>query len=93
MRLTDDQVARYNDEGVLSVPGFLAPKWIDAFRTEADRLTAASTAADFDPERVEMEPNQDPAGKSIRRMYDRARIIRRSGTTPKRPRFSMRSSS
>ena len=70
MRLTDDQVARYNDEGVLSVPGFLAPKWIDAFRTEADRLTAASTAADFDPERVEMEPNQDPAGKSIRRMYE-----------------------
>ena len=70
MRLTDDQVARYNDEGILSVPGFLAPKWIDAFRAEADRLTAASTAADFDPERVEMEPNQDSAGNSIRRIYE-----------------------
>ena len=70
MRLTDDQVGRYNEDGILTVPGFLAPKWIDAFRAEADRLTAASTAADFDSERVEMEPNQDPAGNRIRRMYE-----------------------
>lgn len=70
MRLTDEEVARYDDEGVLSVSGFLAPKWIDAFRAEADRLTSASTATSFDPERVEMEPNQDPGGKSIRRIYE-----------------------
>ena len=70
MRLTDQDVARYNDEGILSVPDFLAPKWIDAFRAEADRLTAHSTVASFDPERVEMEPNQDPTGNSIRRIYE-----------------------
>lgn len=70
MRLTDDEIARYHAEGILSVPGFLAPTWIDAFCAEADRLTAASTAASFDPERVEMEPNQEPDGNSIRRMYE-----------------------
>ena len=70
MKLTEDQVGRYNNEGILTVPGFLTPKWIDAFRAEADRITSASTAASFDPARVEMEPNQDPAGKRIRRIYE-----------------------
>ena len=70
MKLADDEVRRYHAEGILTVPGFLAQEWIDAFRAESDRATSASTAANFDAARVEMEPNQEPDGNRVRRIYE-----------------------
>ena len=70
MKLTDDEVRRYHSEGILAVPGFLAQEWIDVFRTESDRITSVSTAANFDASRVEMEPNQEPGGNRVRRIYE-----------------------
>jgi len=70
MKLTDEDVRRYRSQGYVSVAGFMAPTWIEAFRAEADRIASVSTAAEHDPARVEMEPGQEPTGNKIRRIYE-----------------------
>jgi hypothetical protein len=70
MKLHDDDVRRYRDQGIALVADFVAPAWIETFRREADRITAGATAARHDPARVEMEPNQPADGNKIRRIYE-----------------------
>ncbi len=70
MKLTDDEVRHYHCEGILTVPGFLPQEWIDVFRAKSDRITSASTVENFDAARVEMEPDQEPDGNRVRRIYE-----------------------
>ena len=68
--LSARQIDDYNDKGFACVQGFVARHWIDAFRDEVERITAVSTVARHDAERVEMEPGQGPEGNKVRRIYE-----------------------
>lgn len=68
--LHKNHVDDYRSQGFSCVADFVAPESITAFRQEADRIASVSTASNFDPERVEMEPNQNPSDNRIRRIYE-----------------------
>jgi len=70
MMLDERQVQDYRRQGFACVTEFVSSDWVATFRREADRIASASTASAFDPERVEMEPNQGSSGGVIRRIYE-----------------------
>jgi ectoine hydroxylase-related dioxygenase (phytanoyl-CoA dioxygenase family) len=70
MMLGENHVQDYRRQGFASVADFVSPDCIAAFRREVDRIASASTASDFNPARVEMEPNRDSSGHVIRRIYE-----------------------
>ncbi len=68
--LTPAQVEHYHTEGYVAVPGFLNAEEIAAFLGEMDAASSGNTLADHDATRMEMEPNQPPAGTQVRRLYE-----------------------
>ena len=70
MILDQQQVQDYRRHGFACVAGFVSADRLAAFRGEAEGIAAASAAAGFDPERVEMEPSPGASGEVIRRIYE-----------------------
>lgn len=70
MLLSDRDVDGYRRRGFACVADFVPAETIAAFRREAERIAAASTAGGFDPERVEMEPDRGSSGSKVRRIYE-----------------------
>ncbi len=68
--LTPTQVAQYHEEGYTVLNEFLNRSEVDAILSDIDGLTAAATVAHHDAVRLEMEPNQGPEGKKVRRLYE-----------------------
>lgn len=68
--LTDQQIDAYRRQGYVCCPGFVPAGTVAAFRQEIDRISASNTVAHFDATRVEMEPDQEPDGNKIRRIYE-----------------------
>ena len=68
--LTPQQVSQYNEEGFAVLHEFLSRDAVDAILSDIEDLTATSTVAHHDATRVEMEPNQGPDGKKVRRIYE-----------------------
>lgn len=70
MKLTSQQMAQYNEEGYAVLHEFLSRDAVDAILSEIKNLTASATVANHDSTRLEMEPNQGPDGKKVRRLYE-----------------------
>ena len=70
MMLTPQQIAQYHEEGYTILPEFLSRAQIDAILAEIKEFTATATVAHHDSTQVEMEPNQRPDGKKVRRLYE-----------------------
>jgi ectoine hydroxylase-related dioxygenase (phytanoyl-CoA dioxygenase family) len=68
--LTPQQISQYHDEGYTVLPEFLSRDAVDAILADIDVLTATATVAHHDSSRLEMEPNQKPEGKKVRRIYE-----------------------
>ncbi len=68
--LTSKQIAQYHDEGYTVLPEFLSRAAVDAILADIDALTSTVTVAHHDSNRLEMEPNQEPEGKKVRRIYE-----------------------
>jgi ectoine hydroxylase-related dioxygenase (phytanoyl-CoA dioxygenase family) len=68
--LTPEQVAHYHEEGYLLLPEFLKRAQVDSILNEIREITSAATVANHDSTKVEMEPNQPPDGKKVRRVYE-----------------------
>lgn len=68
--LTPQQIAQYHEEGYTVLPGFLPRSAVDAILGEIEALTSSATVAHHDAARLEMEPNQGPEGKKVRRVYE-----------------------
>ena len=68
--LTPQQIAQYHDEGYTVLHGFLSRAAVDAILADIKDLTATATVAHHDAARLEMEPNQGPDGKKVRRLYE-----------------------
>ena len=68
--LTLQQVEQYHNEGYAVYHEFLNREQVDAILAEIRDLTSAATVAEHDSARLEMEPNQGPDGKKVRRIYE-----------------------
>jgi len=68
--LTTPQITQYQEEGYTLLPEFLSSSSVDAILSDIEDLTAASTVAHHDSTRMEMEPNQEPEGRKVRRIYE-----------------------
>ena len=68
--LSDGHIEEYRTQGFTCVPDFLSSELINSFLKKADEIVDANAADDFDPARVEMEPDQSPSGIKIRRIYE-----------------------
>jgi len=68
--LTSEQVARYRELGFAVVPAFLNSSEVNSLLCDIDAISAGATVASHDRNRMEMEPNQGPEGKLVRRIYE-----------------------
>ncbi len=68
--LTQEQVLQYGEQGYTVVPGFLNRAEVGMLVADIEALSAAATKANHDQSRMEMEPNQGPEGRLVRRIYE-----------------------
>jgi ectoine hydroxylase-related dioxygenase (phytanoyl-CoA dioxygenase family) len=68
--LSDEQVRQYRDEGLCVVRDFLGQDVVRSLLQELDEVTAGATLAEHDKTKMEMEPNQEPNGSHVRRVYE-----------------------
>jgi ectoine hydroxylase-related dioxygenase (phytanoyl-CoA dioxygenase family) len=68
--LTPQQIAQYREEGYTLLHGFLSRDAVEAVLADIKDLTGTATAAHHDSTRMEMEPNQPPEGRKVRRLYE-----------------------
>jgi len=68
--LNAEEVEHYRREGYLVVQGFLSAEELTSFRAEMEAVNAGQTLAAHDATRMEMEPEQPPAGGLVRRIYE-----------------------
>ncbi len=68
--LTPQQIAQYHDEGYTVLHEFLSRGAVDAILADIAALTSTATVAHHDSSHLEMEPNQGPEGKKVRRIYE-----------------------
>lgn len=68
--LTTELVRQYRTDGYCVCPGFLSATEVESLLAELKGICNGNTQAKHDKTRVEMEPNQPPDGKSVRRIYE-----------------------
>lgn len=69
-KLSEQQIKQYHNEGFTVLHEFLDQPAVNELLGEIDALTASATVAKHDSTRLEMEPNQGPEGKKVRRIYE-----------------------
>ena len=67
---TSEQVAQFSEEGFVLYPHFLSDGDLGRFHSSIQEVTAGSTLAEHDEMRMEMEPQQEPGGELVRRLYE-----------------------
>src|SRR5580704_8468942 len=60
----------YAKNGYVSYPGLLDAVELKTFLTEISRISDGNTLASHDKTRLEMEPQQKPEGRLVRRIYE-----------------------
>jgi hypothetical protein len=68
--MTDLQRDEYMKNGYVSYPGLLDADELKTLLTEIDRISDGNTLASHDKSRLEMEPQQKPDGRLVRRIYE-----------------------
>lgn len=68
--LTAEQVEEYRREGHTARLGLLSRDEIALLLSDMENICAGNTLANHDKSRLEMEPNQPPAGTEVRRIYE-----------------------
>ena len=67
--MTEEQRKEYVEQGFTIVPDFLDNAQLETLLAEIDRISGENTLAAHDKSRLEMEPNQKPDGRLVRRIY------------------------
>lgn len=68
--LASEQVSQYRERGYTVFHGFLSRAEVETLVADIEAISATATLANHDAGRMEMEPNQGPEGKSVRRIYE-----------------------
>lgn len=61
---------KYEENGFASYPGLLDSKQVQTLLDEIARISGNNTLASHDKTRLEMEPDQEPEGRLVRRIYE-----------------------
>ena len=67
---TTEQIAQYHEEGFTVHHEFLSRAAVDAILADIEALTSSATVAHHDAAHLEMEPDQGPEGRKVRRIYE-----------------------
>lgn len=67
--LTESQVAQYRELGYCVCPQFLEQE-IEVFLADIEEICSGATMVRHDDSRLEMESNQGPDGRMVRRIYE-----------------------
>ena len=68
--LTTEQIDQYQLEGYTLFAEFLNSREVGELLSDVESICAGNTLARHDKSRLEMEPNQPPAGLNVRRLYE-----------------------
>lgn len=68
--LTTEQIGQYGVDGYCVVSGLFSAKELNLLLSEIENIAKGNTLMHHDKGRLEMEPNQPPEGKSVRRIYE-----------------------
>lgn len=67
---TPAQIEEYRRDGYTVYPDFLSKDNVAGLLTEIENICEGNTFANFDAAKMEMEPDQDPDGIAVRRIYE-----------------------
>jgi phytanoyl-CoA hydroxylase len=67
--MTELNRKEYDEKGYVSYPGLVDPAQLTTLLAEIDRISDGNTLGSHDKTRLEMEPNQKPEGRLVRRIY------------------------
>lgn len=67
---SQQQITQYHRDGYCIARGFLSAEELTALIGELEAVCKGATLSHHDRERMEMEPNQDPNGTLVRRVYE-----------------------
>lgn len=70
VKLTDEQIAFYHDEGYLVVEGVLSPEKLQRLRDETDALIAGAAAVDAHNDLYDLEDSHRPDNPRVRRLKE-----------------------
>ena len=68
--ISDEQIADYNEQGYTVCENLIHEETLTKIRQELDDVASGSTLANFDAEKLEMEPDQADDGTLIRRIFE-----------------------
>ena len=68
--MTESRGDEYTKNGYVSYPGLLDAGELKTLLTEIGRISDGNTLASHDKTRLEMEPQQKPEGRLVRRIYE-----------------------
>lgn len=68
--MTDAWRDEYVENGYVLYPGLLSSVEVKNLLDEVERITEGNTLASHDKSRMEMEPDQAPGGRLVRRIYE-----------------------
>ncbi len=68
--MTGSRYEGYLPNGYVSYPNLLDPGQLKILLDEVDRISDGNTLGSHDKARLEMEPNQEPDGRLVRRIYE-----------------------
>ena len=70
VKLTQDQIDFYNEQGYLAVPGVLSGDKLEALRRETDRVVAAAAGETGHGEIYDLEDSHTPSNPRVRRIKE-----------------------
>ena len=68
--LSEERVAQYARDGYTVQEGLLSQEEVAALLSDVESISAGNTLAQHDKTRMEMEPDQPPEGRLVRRLYE-----------------------
>ena len=68
--LTSSQINEYHENGYTTLPNLLNLEQIKSFISQIEQITKGNSLEKHDASKMEMEQDQEPEGKLVRRLYE-----------------------
>ena len=68
--LTSSQINEYHENGYTTLPNLLNLEQIKSLISQIEQITEGNSLENHDASKMEMEQDQEPEGKLVRRLYE-----------------------